>query len=36
MLIPRSWGAKAEAALADHIASTTALFGSAGRTLLSA
>ena len=33
---PRSWGAKAEAALADHIAAAAALFGSAGRGLLQA
>jgi fructose-bisphosphate aldolase class II len=33
---PRSWGGKAEAALADHIASTATAFGSAGQTLFAA
>ena len=31
---PRSWGAKAEAALAAHVAGAARLFGSAGRSLL--
>jgi fructose-bisphosphate aldolase class II len=31
---PRSWGAKAEAALAAHVSGAATLFGSAGRTLL--
>jgi fructose-bisphosphate aldolase, class II len=31
---PRSWGVKAEAALAAHVAGAAALFGSAGRSLL--
>lgn len=31
---PRAWGAKAEAALAEHVAGVCELFGSAGRTLL--
>ena len=31
---PRSWGAKAEAALASHVAGAARLFGSAGRSLL--
>lgn len=33
---PRSWGAKAEAALCAHIAAAAETFGSAGRTLLGA
>ncbi len=33
---PRSWGAKAEAAVAAHVAGAATLFGSAGRTLLGA
>lgn len=31
---PRSWGAKAETALASHVAGAARLFGSAGRSLL--
>jgi len=31
---PRAWGRKAEAALADRVAAATALFGSAGRSVL--
>lgn len=31
---PRAWGAKAEAALAEHVAGLAELFGSAGRSLL--
>jgi fructose/tagatose bisphosphate aldolase len=31
---PRSWGAKAEAALASHVAGAARLFGTAGRSLL--
>ncbi|MGZ4275631.1 MAG: class II fructose-bisphosphate aldolase [Solirubrobacteraceae bacterium] len=31
---PRSWGVKAEAALAAHVAAAAEMFGSAGRTLL--
>jgi fructose-bisphosphate aldolase class II len=33
---PRAWGAKAEAALARHVASAAELFGSAGRSVLGA